>query len=209
MRGATRHRARAVSAKPFQSTHPMRGATRYRGDFISIDRISIHAPHAGCDEQPFIVALFGTHFNPRTPCGVRHGLTRHVKRHAHFNPRTPCGVRLLDVADTPKFYLFQSTHPMRGATRIPGVEPTVTSISIHAPHAGCDQNCGKSSSGKKRFQSTHPMRGATIIEQRKTELFCHFNPRTPCGVRPTRTINPTPYADISIHAPHAGCDGLQ
>ena len=62
-------------------------------------------------------ALSTTHFNPRTPCGVRHrvsatcaavatisihapraGCDRRMRvksrRRAYFNPRTPCGVRL-------------------------------------------------------------------------------------------------------------------
>ena len=37
-------------------------------------------------------------------------------------------------------------------------------------------------------------------------LDAHFNPRTPCGVRPARKKAEARYFDISIHAPHAGCD---
>ena len=35
---------------------------------------------------------------------------------ANFNPRTPCGVRRVAVLCFPLLALFQSTHPVRGAT---------------------------------------------------------------------------------------------
>ena len=79
-----------------------------------------------------------------------------------------------------------------------------------------------------KFQSTLPMRGATC--RTKTIIPCrkYFNPRSPCGERPTitsadsamfkfqstlpmrgatrRFCRLTPHCDISIHAPHAGSD---
>ena len=124
---------------------------------------------------------------------------------SHFNPRTPCEVRLQPAVSFSTLHLFQSTHPMRGATFCIGYCFSTNSISIHAPHARCDLRAsqpllslcisihapharcdvgkivGRSASG--RFQSTHPMRGATSIN-----LFHSLE------------IN------ISIHAPHARCD---
>jgi len=72
---------------------------------------------------------------------------------------------------------------MRGATVDPNKMAWDWWISIHAPHAGCDQNSGLKSSEKKQFQSTHPMRGATELRAEKLGEEA-----------------------ISIHAPHAGCD---
>ena len=57
--------------------------------------------------------------------------------------------------------IFQSTHPLRGATYLEKGYQPVVDISIHAPHAGCDR-------GHRPMRSRHD----------------HFNPRTPCGVRP-------------------------
>ena len=37
-------------------------------------------------------------------------------------------------------------------------------------------------------------------------LPAHFNPRTPCGVRPRRRLLRPPLLPTSIHAPLAGCD---
>ena len=36
-------------------------------------------------------------------------------------------------------------------------------ISIHAPHAGCDTTAKYTPEKQNAFQSTHPMRGATAI----------------------------------------------
>ena len=104
--------------------------------------------------------------------------------------------------------IFQSTHPMRGATeasiryifssedfnpRTPcGVRHAasvagypIPLISIHAPHAGCDCKSGCISGGHS-----------------------NFNPRTPCGVRRSIPLPTSPEDSISIHAPHAGCDEI-
>ena len=169
----------------FQSTHPVRGATGQTADSLS---------RSG-------------DFNPRTPCGVRRWRPPWSWFGTYFNPRTPCGVR-----HTRPYYfggvsLFQSTHPVRGATtadwrggenswhfnpRTPcgvrrgchGCTSLCRGISIHAPRAGCDRKGGPLVHHGHEFQSTHPVRGATsrcrcVLLPRR-----NFNPRTPCGVRP-------------------------
>ena len=108
------------------------------GDVEHID-ISIHAPLAGCDDWDQITdmaaAVFqSTHplrgatipsrrscrasanFNPRTPCGVRRALAAAWTLMLDFNPRTPCGVRRFRLRYGAIYHLFQSTHPLRGAT---------------------------------------------------------------------------------------------
>ena len=146
--------------------------------------------------------------------------------HTYFNPRTPCGVRLLSqllcrqdqaisihaphagcdpfkTVRSERLLLFQSTHPMRGATSPSGMRLTRRSnfnprtpcgvrrsmpdydadnlpISIHAPHAGCDRVIG---SLKQRtaelFQSTHPMRGATFLCVHSAYVFVLFQSTHP------------------------------
>ena len=78
----------------FQSTHPLRGATLYAGLVAQPQAISIHAPLAGCDVASTSTEVASWYFNPRTPCGVRH---------------EPIGIII-------SARLFQSTHPLRGAT---------------------------------------------------------------------------------------------
>ncbi len=146
----------------FQSTHPMRGATK-----------RYERPRAS-----------SRHFNPRTPCGVRrsHHQNVHVlgaisihaphagcdipadglrQKLEHFNPRTPCGVRQYTKITGSCIKEFQSTHPMRGATAIS--PPMALLLGNFNPRTPCGvrhkfMGFWRFSS---RFQSTHPMRGAT------------------------------------------------
>ena len=206
LRGATGYKIYFDISQIFQSTHPLRGATQcfltLKGNvFISIHaplagcdattrkqigwfmHISIHAPLAGCDNLGGGVIGHLLYFNPRTPCGVRpyvRGLVDQdsISIHAPLaGCDVECGLRLIGYSQ------FQSTHPLRGATREAllvarwkryfnprtpcGVRPyldllstVVVAISIHAPLAGCDRP--RSPIG---FTPTY------------------FNPRTPCGVR--------------------------
>ncbi len=148
----------------FQSTHPVRGATEYHGQRVVTLKISIHAPRAGCDRRslssrrigllfqsmhPVRGATGGTltsgyavvDFNPRTPCGVRLSVEYNLSNVGNFNPRTPCGVRRAEDNRIGPSLVFQSTHPVRGAT-IPAAPSQLDSIiSIHAPRAGCDGDC--------------------------------------------------------------------
>ena len=100
----------------FQSTHPVRGATTQALSNGYLCIISIHAPRAGCDQY----------------------VHQQRQQRRHFNPRTPCGVRQIDTLVDGVTYVFQSTHPVRGAT---------------------SSSCAMAFA--KKFQSTHPVRGAT------------------------------------------------
>ena len=162
---------------------PLAGCDDPDAGLVAQLAISIHAPLAGCDPSVRDHLPYTANFNPRTPCGVRQG-ERHaggfispISIHAplagcdlaiifdyqlrfYFNPRTPCGVRLRDslkllplplfqsthplrgaTANKSRFssfISFQSTHPLRGATLMPVTCCSRLSISIHAPLAGCD-----------------------------------------------------------------------
>ena len=151
-----------------------------------------------------------TNFNPRTPCGVRRtvqldhtklsSISIHAPRagcdiqrkanHARtsdFNPRTPCGVRLEKLRINFNAVLFQSTHPVRGAT----------------------QSLFRYKGDLTIFQSTHPVRGATSARGLPMLLVLNFNPRTPCGVRRPKFNYEVRHKNISIHAPRAGCDDME
>ncbi len=124
--------------------------------------ISIHAPHTGCDALRARPHGRTRHFNPRTPYRVRRdAVSVRRRRLCNFNPRTPCRVR---------------RYPL-------GLRGIWLTISIHAPHAGCDRSIDNLPSRPQKFQSTHPMQGATYW------YVCEHDVCT-----------------ISIHAPHAGCD---
>ena len=124
-------------------------------------------------------------FNPRTPCGVRLAeeinsnekyqfQSTHSLRSAtgkprfllinpsSFNPRTPCGVRLPPQSSFSENAVFQSTHSLRSATFTAFLLAISDEVSIHALLAECD---GQPGTTKRNTKS--------------------FNPRTPCGVRPS------------------------
>ena len=113
------------------------------------------------------ITLFVGYFNPRTPHGVRPGIDickKQGKAISIHAPLTGCDVTanvfgvIFDIsihapltgcdgsplATLSKAFLFQSTHPSRGAT------PMVWKHSIIVS-----------------FQSTHPSRGATSIAQNR------------------------------------------
>ena len=145
--------------------------------------ISIHAPHAGRDSCPRPPAGCQSNFNPRAPCGARPPAAGAVGGQLYFNPRTPRGVRCCHGHKATLLQAFQSTRPVRGATRDDGSKAWEAFISIHAPLAGCDEGHLDPAQLEEIFQSTHPSRGATA--DKVTERLRH---------------------EISIHAPHAGRD---
>ena len=120
-------------------------------------------------------------FDPRTPCGVRQGSSIAITARGHFNPRTPCGVRRSCHAIFLFYLLFQSTHPLRGATHPALCRCKVAEISIHAP-----------------------ARGATRSATTGAHTFRHFNPRTREGCDLGSPRRRAMERFISIHAPARG-----
>ncbi len=124
----------------FQSTLPVWGATWYSRSIFFCRRVSIHAPRVGSDQWVRGIPKCSGRFNPRSPCGERHGVPRPhrgeeaVSIHAprvgsdslsgmpclgdqSFNPRSPCGERPMILLGTQSDETgFQSTLPVWGAT---------------------------------------------------------------------------------------------
>ena len=120
---------------------PLAGGDQHLGDVVKVVPISIHAPLAGGDIFCHRCVMLAHNFNPRPPCGGR-----------------LISMDIQDFIDT-----FQSTPPLRGATkrRVRGAMRTL--ISIHAPLAGGDGSSSWTNRKRPQFQSTPPLRGATAI----------------------------------------------
>ena len=123
----------------------------------------------------------------------------------NFNPRSPCGERHHVLSATSDAFIFQSTLPVWGATAELQATGFAVQISIHAPRVGSDSSAPTLSPGRT-----------------------YFNPRSPCGERPTGSLaiikvngfqSTLPVwgatglfclwlvgFDISIHAPRVGSD---
>ena len=162
VRGATDcvqsgHGRRAISIHV-----PRAGCDRRALTQVETLSISIHVPRAGCDEKHMQSIARCANFNPRTPCGVRltpqtalaymldisihvpragcdlhldlHGLVFVISIHV---PRAGCDRS--SVHSSLISGSFQSTYPVRGATRQRYRHDHPAHISIHVPRAGCDR----------------------------------------------------------------------
>ena len=169
----------------FQSTRPIRGATYCH----------------------VVLLIHIDNFNPRAPYGARLDADVEVcVPCVNFNPRAPYGARPAIPCTPPPGVLFQSTRPIRGATRSrPGVCGNAH-ISIHAPHTGRDAGCSRWDLFTIAFQSTRPIRGATGSSRIRCIQAGDFNPRAPYGARRFLIVEDVHIPCISIHAPHTGRD---
>ena len=102
----------------FQFTHPGKGATCYARGEAKFMLVSIHAPWEGCDLPSLTMRYALNSFNSRTL-----GRVRQLKKGQSFDA-----------------YLFQFTHPGKGATRLHG---QILLLLM--------------------FQFTHPGKGATTL----------------------------------------------
>ena len=125
------------------------------------------------------------HFNPRAPCGARHGRLAHIPPAIlYFNPRAPCGARHrkrqhrqadacisihAPLAGRDRPLLTAITSPVDFNPRAPcgarhaqaPLQALHGHISIHAPLAGRDGVYHYDVLYPVAFQSTRPLRGAT------------------------------------------------
>ena len=189
----------------FQSTLPVRGATRLYAESMCWLPISIHAPRAGSDDRVQSVRRVWCISIHAPRAGSDAIIVPPIFTIFDFNPRSPCGERHSSTITPPQSTGFQSTLPVRGATlplcilprgsghfnpRSPCGERLISWVSdMGAKDFNPRSPCGERRFPRSRsitapgFQSTLPVRGATSA----------FYPITPTGV-------------ISIHAPRAGSD---
>ena len=188
----------------------MRGATIVIQHIKRVFTISIHAPHAGCDPCTYLffcLAFISIHA-PHAGCDfvVRAFIvSKKISIHA---PHAGCDACSFLHSISP--VLFQSTHPMRGATSAQSCycafqmisihAPhagcdynrfhviTIVCISIHAPHAGCDEHHTKPRGANHGISIHAPHAGCDEILCHPWTLSQYFNPRTPCGVRPGLSV---------------------
>ena len=191
----------------FQSTRPIRGATNVR--------------------RKLVWAIM--HFNPRAPYGARLCIVEDRPPYRYFNPRAPSGARLPPGLHHLTPHGFQSTRPIRGATkaypspwrqsmhfnpRAPygarhgrrrGVSQR-RKISIHAPHTGRDPDrpCGHLRNKLISIHAPHTGRDRQMrMSGARSVTFQSTRPirGATCSIIPCRPTNV-----ISIHAPHTGRD---
>ena len=217
-----------VADAGFQSTLPVRGATRCPAHGIAGAPISIHAPRAGSDRRSAPGNPDLANFNPRSPCGERHNATDVRLRDAQISTHAPrAGSDALEVVAGAGAVQFQSTLPVRGATRKgtgqvvycefqstlpvrgatvePGPGRTCRMISIHAPRAGSDHARRRVLRRRLDFNPRSPCGERPWLFSRLSGRL-DFNPRSPCGERLLLAAARGERRVISTHAPRAGSD---
>ena len=138
--GDYRHSHQLANKRRFQSTPPMREATRGHEWTVLHPRVSIHASHAGgdtLDERKALglrVSIHASHAGGDMPC------SDNSLSALCFNPRLPCGRRPVLYSTRQLNEVFQSTPPMREATKQARHLCLATDVSIHASHAGGDED---------------------------------------------------------------------
>ena len=100
---------------------------------------------------------------------------------------------------------FQSTLPVRGATRSLLTWKQRGCISIHAPRAGSDDDT-KQEMERAGISIHAPRAGSDSFFSSASRAFVNFNPRSPCGERQPYLFSTLRAEHISIHAPRAGSD---
>ena len=161
LRGATSRKELVCSFIGFQSTHPLRGATLRREVAGNRQRISIHAPLAGCDACKPEGIRFCSKFQSTHPLRGATGRFWEYAELYRFQSTHPLRGATRRTIELWHWKKFQSTHPLRGATRSEARDAEIQCISIHAPLAGCDIDQIDTTFAREQFQSTHPLRGAT------------------------------------------------
>ena len=183
--GARRpYESAAVIVSSFQSTRPVRGATTLRECRRNRILVSIHAPRAGRDFRKADFA-WGISVSIHAP---RAGRDLDAPCHRHEHQR------------------FQSTRPVRGATRRTCI--VGNSARGFNPRAPCGArpiwvqvllSCCV-------FQSTRPVRGATFLAFSSRPICSRFQSTRPVRGATVHLHRVRQLGQVSIHAPRAGRD---
>ena len=138
----------------FQSTRPLRGAT-FVPDKVSA-ALGYFNPRAIVGGK--VVQLISIH----APLAGRDSVCAvNVSSGVSFQSTRPLrGATRMTIA-LMTFVIFQSTRPLRGATVTEPRPASLIDISIHAPLAGRDDCSADRRNVCSLFQSTRPLRGAT------------------------------------------------
>ena len=250
-RGATLFKGSLAPTLGISIHAPRTGSDKDANWLARLVKISIHAPRTGSDLCRFPPTAPHSNFNPRSPhgerpsrCAVRHlrrGISIHAprtgsddcgrrarRRAADFNPRSPHGERRRASSRLRRGLPFQSTLPARGATAPTCAEPRRDlSFQSTLPARGATWQKGFTEI-PQLFQSTLPARGATRFRPVGSHQQ-YFNPRSPHGERPPKSLQRAACAlfqstlpargatcllwlsdnvcpAISIHAPRTGSD---
>ena len=189
----------------FQSTRPHGGATQERHQDDQGDRISIHAPAWGRDNDIALCRMKLLAFQSTRPHGgatvsrQQQAVCRAISIHAPAwgrDRQNVCAESSQDISiHAPAWgrdlcfhlaclltYPFQSTRPHGGATIFEDADIQSPSISIHAPAWGRDCSRKRGSCCTRNFNPRARM-GARLPAREGGACSVYFNPRARMGAR--------------------------
>ena len=147
--------------------------------------ISIHAPRVGSDSTlpaqdiDIDISIHAPRVGSDGSTGRKHYTVSNISIHA---PRVGSDAHVQVLPQAQQI----SIHAPRVGSDMDGVKAIlVDKISIHAPRVGSDANVARSISLILEFQSTLPVWGATRAGRNQETTSKNFNPRSPCGERPS------------------------
>ena len=121
-------------------------------------------------------------FHPRAPCGARPCAIRAPLQQCGFNPRAPCGARHRRRQHAPQIPHVSIHAPHAGRDNDTRAHSPSIDVSIHAPHAGRDVVARRIK--ECQAVSIHaPHAGRDGGGRRACQRLPRFNPRAPCGAR--------------------------
>ena len=164
LRGATRHVRNQQAHRAISIHTPLAGSDQAQDDDDGADGISIHTPLAGSDFTS--MRLLGNRkndFNPHSPCGERLRFSTKTIGRNYFNPHSPCGERPGDCAEQFIELVISIHTPLAGSDDRTRHHPNIP--YYFNPHSPC---------GERQRRSARSMRAN------------NFNPHSPCGERPQK-----------------------
>ncbi len=182
-----REQLECLVERAFQSTRPVRGATRrYSTQTQTAYMFQSTRPVRGATGASLMTAVASARFQSTRPVrGATPARRWSTRASTRFNPRAPCGARHLALLLV---------------VRLEGV-------SIHAPRAGRDASAKTVNASGYMFQSTRPVRGATGNAVASLRLRHRFQSTRPVRGATCLRLLALDLALVSIHAPRAGRDG--
>ncbi len=113
----------------------MRGVTAHDRSSFTVDEVSIHTPHAGCDSRKAYDPMYPSPFQSTHPMrgvtvDIEGGVT--MKKVSIHTPHAGCDN--INENINSGIIMFQSTHPMRGVTDLSqATHPDDKSFNPHTP----------------------------------------------------------------------------
>ena len=184
----------------------MWGATQSKRFCNRIHAISIHAPRVGSDRNVGEFFLNNFPFQSTLPVWGATSLDDVRYSVGQFQSTLPVWGATMIMVCVGGSGLFQSTLPVWGATYPMCRKPAVEYISIHAPRVGSDRNVPANPRHGQHFNPRSPCGERRSKTDKYADTPQDFNPRSPCGERLLRRFYNFRHKSISIHAPRVGSD---